>query len=330
MIYTGLWPQATEKLVLAVRYSISHYITGSTSSFRTVNRYITMSWLSFWICASLGTSCFAVFVPVSSAPTGYKHYLNTRLMLREIEHADEIKLHPRLEGRASASMWYPRSQSVLLTHRGVRKPSKVAGDSAPEYFPIAVSRRLNVKADSKDQPEPVSAFPQEGRSTSTSYQETHTDDMFTISIPKRFLLLKPFRPSLAHTFSHSGSTESGYLSQLRFKPFGFLMNLFRRPWRRSISREQTPRSSSSTIGSFAKRQSREDSQAGSGEPGYTYQYQVSSGEAGAKFGAEESNAGENTQGSYFVDLPNNTRQKVQYYVRGPSGFVASVDNAPIE
>ncbi len=42
------------------------------------------------------------------------------------------------------------------------------------------------------------------------------------------------------------------------------------------------------------------------------------------FGQQESRDGDNTQGSYYVQLPDGRLQTVTYYVDGDSGFVADV------
>jgi Insect cuticle protein len=44
----------------------------------------------------------------------------------------------------------------------------------------------------------------------------------------------------------------------------------------------------------------------------------------ANFGHEENRKGDYTKGSYYVDLPDGRRQRVNYYVDGYSGYVAEV------
>ena len=56
---------------------------------------------------------------------------------------------------------------------------------------------------------------------------------------------------------------------------------------------------------------------------YEFDWQVD--EDYNKFGQEEQRDGDNTQGSYYVDLPDGRRQTVTYYVDGDSGFVAEVN-----
>lgn len=50
--------------------------------------------------------------------------------------------------------------------------------------------------------------------------------------------------------------------------------------------------------------------------------------APVNFGAEESRYGDNTRGSYFVQLPDGRIEKVNYYVNGYSGYVADVTYEP--
>ena len=56
---------------------------------------------------------------------------------------------------------------------------------------------------------------------------------------------------------------------------------------------------------------------------YDFSWEVSE-EDGGNFGYHEARDGDNTQGSYSVDLPDGRRQTVTYYVNGDSGYVAEV------
>merc|ERR1711936_82717 len=59
-------------------------------------------------------------------------------------------------------------------------------------------------------------------------------------------------------------------------------------------------------------------------PLYTYTYTVDDEEANNKYGATESRDGEDTEGSYYVSLPDGRLQKVSYRVNGEGGYVVSV------
>ena len=50
---------------------------------------------------------------------------------------------------------------------------------------------------------------------------------------------------------------------------------------------------------------------------------------GPNFGASETREGEETTGSYFVDLPDGRRQKVSYQVTAEGGFQADVSYEPL-
>ena len=58
-------------------------------------------------------------------------------------------------------------------------------------------------------------------------------------------------------------------------------------------------------------------------PRYTFDYAVRDN-LGNDYGHQENRDGYNTQGSYYVQLPDGRLQKVTYYVNGDSGFVAEV------
>ncbi|XP_071536210.1 uncharacterized protein [Panulirus ornatus] len=57
---------------------------------------------------------------------------------------------------------------------------------------------------------------------------------------------------------------------------------------------------------------------------YNFQYDAQDAYTGKNFGHEETREGYNTQGSYYVPLPDGRVQKVTYYVNGDSGFVAEI------
>ena len=57
---------------------------------------------------------------------------------------------------------------------------------------------------------------------------------------------------------------------------------------------------------------------------YDFDYAVKDDYSYVNFGHNENRNGDNTKGSYFVDLPDGRRQTVNYYVDGYSGYVADV------
>ncbi|XP_042239706.1 pro-resilin-like [Homarus americanus] len=57
---------------------------------------------------------------------------------------------------------------------------------------------------------------------------------------------------------------------------------------------------------------------------YNFNWQVKDDPSGNDFGHEESRDGDNTQGSYYVLLPDGRLQRVIYTVNGDSGYVAEV------
>ncbi|XP_063601342.1 pro-resilin-like [Penaeus indicus] len=62
----------------------------------------------------------------------------------------------------------------------------------------------------------------------------------------------------------------------------------------------------------------------SAEAKYDFQWAVKDDYSGNDFGHQESRDGDDTQGSYYVQLPDGRLQKVTYYVDGDSGYVAEV------
>ncbi|XP_066961945.1 pro-resilin-like [Macrobrachium rosenbergii] len=57
---------------------------------------------------------------------------------------------------------------------------------------------------------------------------------------------------------------------------------------------------------------------------YDFNYAVKDDYSGNDFGHEEARDGYDTQGSYYVLLPDGRLQRVSYNVNGDSGFVAEV------
>ncbi|XP_063589565.1 cuticle protein 18.6-like [Penaeus indicus] len=57
---------------------------------------------------------------------------------------------------------------------------------------------------------------------------------------------------------------------------------------------------------------------------YDFNYAVKDEYSGNDFGHQEARDGYDTQGSYYVQLPDGRLQKVTYTVNGDSGFVAEV------
>ncbi|XP_042875680.1 cuticle protein 7-like [Penaeus japonicus] len=57
---------------------------------------------------------------------------------------------------------------------------------------------------------------------------------------------------------------------------------------------------------------------------YDFNWAVKDEYSGNDFGQQESRDGDNTEGSYYVQLPDGRLQKVTYYVDGDNGYVADV------
>ncbi|XP_064122628.1 pro-resilin-like [Macrobrachium nipponense] len=62
----------------------------------------------------------------------------------------------------------------------------------------------------------------------------------------------------------------------------------------------------------------------SGEAQYAFDWAVRHESSENDFGHQESRDGDETQGSYYVRLPDTRLQKVTYRVEGDSGYVADV------
>ncbi|XP_068210487.1 pro-resilin-like, partial [Palaemon carinicauda] len=64
----------------------------------------------------------------------------------------------------------------------------------------------------------------------------------------------------------------------------------------------------------------------SGEAKYSFNYAVDHDPSSNEFGHQESRDGDETQGSYYVELPDGRLQTVRYFVNGDSGYVAEVNH----
>ncbi|XP_027216896.2 pro-resilin-like [Penaeus vannamei] len=63
----------------------------------------------------------------------------------------------------------------------------------------------------------------------------------------------------------------------------------------------------------------------SGEAKYDFQWAVDHDPSSNEFGHQEARDGDDTQGSYYVQLPDGRLQTVKYFVDGDSGYVAEVN-----
>ncbi|XP_069975942.1 larval cuticle protein A3A-like [Penaeus vannamei] len=62
----------------------------------------------------------------------------------------------------------------------------------------------------------------------------------------------------------------------------------------------------------------------SSEAKYSFNWAVSDDSSSNEFGHQEARDGDDTQGSYYVQLPDGRLQTVKYFVDGDSGYVAEV------
>ncbi|XP_066948459.1 pro-resilin-like [Macrobrachium rosenbergii] len=62
----------------------------------------------------------------------------------------------------------------------------------------------------------------------------------------------------------------------------------------------------------------------SSEVRYSFNWAVSDDSSSNEFGHQESRDGDDTQGSYYVQLPDGRLQKVSFHVDGDDGYVAEV------
>ena len=63
----------------------------------------------------------------------------------------------------------------------------------------------------------------------------------------------------------------------------------------------------------------------SSEVSYRFSWAVEDESSENYFGHQEAREDDDTEGSYYVQLPDGRLQKVSYYVDGDSGFVAEVE-----
>ncbi|XP_037801784.1 cuticle protein-like [Penaeus monodon] len=63
----------------------------------------------------------------------------------------------------------------------------------------------------------------------------------------------------------------------------------------------------------------------SSEAKYSFNWAVSDDSSSNQFGHQEARDGDDTQGSYYVQLPDGRLQTVKYFVDGDSGYVAEVN-----
>ncbi|XP_068210671.1 pro-resilin-like [Palaemon carinicauda] len=62
----------------------------------------------------------------------------------------------------------------------------------------------------------------------------------------------------------------------------------------------------------------------SGEAKYNFNWAVNHAPSRNDFGHQEARDGDNTQGSYYVQLPDGRLQKVSFFVDGDDGYIADV------
>ena len=62
----------------------------------------------------------------------------------------------------------------------------------------------------------------------------------------------------------------------------------------------------------------------SSEAQYNFQWAVDHDPSSNEFGHQEARDGDDTKGSYYVQLPDGRVQQVAYYVNGGSGYIADV------
>ncbi|XP_068209956.1 pro-resilin-like isoform X2 [Palaemon carinicauda] len=75
---------------------------------------------------------------------------------------------------------------------------------------------------------------------------------------------------------------------------------------------------------YSRRDSSEESYESS-EARYNFNWAVDHDPSSNEFGHQETRDGDDTQGSYYVQLPDGRLQTVKYFVDGDSGYVAEVN-----
>ncbi|KAK8383837.1 hypothetical protein O3P69_015934 [Scylla paramamosain] len=83
--------------------------------------------------------------------------------------------------------------------------------------------------------------------------------------------------------------------------------------RGGFRRYHAPRRSSESFESFE-----------SSEAKYNFQWAVDHDPSSNEYGHQETRDGDNTKGSYYVQLPDGRLQQVSYFVDGGSGYIADV------
>ncbi|XP_064122623.1 pro-resilin-like [Macrobrachium nipponense] len=76
---------------------------------------------------------------------------------------------------------------------------------------------------------------------------------------------------------------------------------------------------------YAPRRGSSEESYESSEAHYSFNWAVDHDPSSNEFGHQETRDGDDTQGSYYVELPDGRLQTVKYFVDGDSGYVAEVN-----
>ncbi|XP_064122605.1 pro-resilin-like [Macrobrachium nipponense] len=76
---------------------------------------------------------------------------------------------------------------------------------------------------------------------------------------------------------------------------------------------------------YARRGGSSEESYESSEAHYNFNWAVDHDPSSNEFGHQETRDGDDTQGSYYVQLPDGRLQTVKYFVDGDSGYVAEVN-----